>query len=111
MNILEEIQKELDKLCISNKDVHLQEIQNKNGIYVFRVLYKNNYYVFRVLYKNNYYVLKYFLNDEYTREIKNYLILKELDIPTIKVFGYTYRSLLLEDLEKSKDYRLGKNQI
>lgn len=100
MNILEEIQKELDKLCISHKDVHLQEIQNKNGIYVFRVLYKNNYYV-----------LKYFLNDEYTREIKNYLILKELDIPTIKVFGYTYRSLLLEDLEKSKDYRLGKNQI
>lgn len=97
MNILEKIQKELDRFGISYKHVHLQEIQNKDGIYVFRVLYKNNYYV-----------LKYFLNDEYTREIKNYLILKALDIPTIKVFGYTDRSLLLEDLEKSKDYRLGK---
>lgn len=98
MNILKEIYKELDKLGLSHNNIDLQEIQNKDGIYLFRIVYEN---------KN--YVLKYFLNDEYTREIKNYSILKELNIPTIKVYACTDRALLLEDLEKSKKYRLGKD--
>ena len=47
------------------------------------------------------------MKKEYTREIKNYSILKELNISTIKVFAHTDRSILLEDLERSEDYRLG----
>lgn len=98
MNIIEEIYKELAKLGLSNNShIDLQEIRNKDGIYLYRVIYENKYYI-----------LKYFLNDEYTREIKNYSILKELKIPTIKVLAYTDRALLLEDLEKSNKYRLGE---
>lgn len=100
MDITGEVYKELNKLGLSNNShISLHEIRNKDGIYLFRVMYEN---------KN--YVLKYFLKDEYTREIKNYSILKELNIPTIKVFSYTNRSLLLEDLEKSKKYRLGEEK-
>lgn len=98
MNIIEEIYKELAKLGLSNNShIDLQEIRNKDGIYLYRVIYENKYYI-----------LKYFLNDEYTREIKNYSILKELNIPTIKLLAYTDRALLLEDLEKSNKYRLGE---
>jgi hypothetical protein len=98
MNIIEEIYLELAKLGLPNiNHIDLQEIQNKDGIYLFRIAYENKHYV-----------LKYFLNDEYKREIKNYSILKELNIPTIKVYAYTDKALLLEDLGKSKKYRLGK---
>lgn len=97
MNIIENIYGELTKLGLSEGNkINLQEIQNKDGIYLFKVIYKNKHYV-----------IKYFLKEEYMREIKNYSILKELDIPTIKVFAHTDRSLLLEDLDKSKVYRLG----
>ncbi|MGV8146772.1 MAG: hypothetical protein ACLKAM_09420 [Alkaliphilus sp.] len=97
MNIAGVIYKELAKLGLSNMDlIDFQEIRNKDGVYLYRVIYDNKFYV-----------LKYFLNDEYTREIENYSILKELNIPTVEVFGYTDRALLLEDIEKSKKYRLG----
>lgn len=97
MDLTKDIYKELEKLGLLNKDyISLQEIRNKDGVYLYRVKYNDEFYV-----------LKYFTNDEYTREIENYSILKELDIPTIKVLGYTKRSLLLEDLEKSETYRLG----
>ncbi len=98
MNIIEEVYKELIKLGLLNANhIDLEEIQNKDGIYLFRIVYENKHYV-----------LKYFLNDEYTREIKNYSILQGLNIPTIKVYAHTDRALLLEDLERSKKYRLGK---
>ncbi|MTI70537.1 MAG: hypothetical protein FH751_09840 [Firmicutes bacterium] len=99
-NIIEEVYKELYKFgLLESKNIDLQEIRNKDGIFLFRVIYKNKHYV-----------MKYFLKKEYTREIKNYSILKELNIPTIKVFAYTDRALLLEDLEISKRYRLGKER-
>jgi hypothetical protein len=98
MNIIEEVYIELSKHGLhSSSIIDLQEIRNKDGIYLFRVICENENYV-----------LKYFLKEEYIREIKNYSILKELSIPTIKVFSYTDRSLLLEDLEKSERYRLGE---
>ncbi|SHH97870.1 hypothetical protein [Sporanaerobacter acetigenes] len=98
MNIIEEVYKELIKLGLLNTNhIDLEEIQNKDGIYLFRIAYENKHFV-----------LKYFLNDEYAREIKNYSILEELNIPTIKVYARTDRALLLEDLKRSKKYRLGK---
>lgn len=99
MNIIDEVYRELIKLGLSETNhVYLEEIQNKDGIYLFRIAYENKHFV-----------LKYFLNDEHAREIKNYSILKELNIPTIKAHASTGRALLLEDLEKSKRYRLGKD--
>jgi len=97
MNIIENIYKELFKLGLSETNhIDLQKIRDKDGIYLFRVNYKNKYYI-----------IKYFFKEEYKREIKNYSILKDLNISTIKVFAHTDRSILLEDLERSKNYRLG----
>lgn len=97
MNIIEDIYKELFKLGLSETNhIDLQKIRDKDGIYLFRVNYKNKYYI-----------IKYFFKEEYKREIKNYSIFKELNISTIKVFTHTDRSILLEDLERSENYRLG----
>lgn len=81
---------------IHTEDIILDEIRNKDGLYLYRIKYRKDKYV-----------LKYFLNDKYLREISNYIILQNLNIPTIKLIGYTNRSLLLEDLDRSFDYRLG----
>jgi hypothetical protein len=97
MNLSEDIFKELITLGLIDKsNINFKEIRNKDGIYLYRVSYNNDFFV-----------LKYFLNDEYKREIKNYLLLKELGVPTINVIGNTDRSILLEDLEKSINFRLG----
>ena len=97
MNLYENTYKELTTLGLIDKsNISFKEIRNKDGIYLYRVIYNDDLFV-----------LKYFLNDEYKREIKNYSLLKELGVPTIKVIGSTDRSILLEDLEKSSYYRLG----
>lgn len=98
MELYEDIYKELRILGLTDRNsIDFQEIRNKDGIYLYRVKYKDDFFV-----------LKYFLNDEYAREIKSYSMLKELGVPTIKSFGFTENSILLEDLEKSDRYRLGK---
>jgi predicted nucleotidyltransferase len=51
-------------------------------------------------------VLKCFDKHEYRREIDNYRILGELNIPTLKVHAQTECSLLMEDIE-SGEWRLG----
>lgn len=40
-------------------------------------------------------------------QIKNYLILSELGIPTLPLLGYTENAILLPDVDASHDYRLG----
>lgn len=74
----------------------LEEIRNKNGIYLYKMKYNDKHLV-----------IKYFEKDEFRREIEYYKILKNLNIPTIEVVGYTESILLLEDLDKSLHYRLG----
>lgn len=88
---------ELNKIGLNIlHEIKVEEIRNKDGISLFRI--KTN---------KNSYILKYFANEEYKREIANYKILKELGIKTIKDYGYTENSILLEDLETSVNYRLG----
>lgn len=97
MNLLENVYFELSKLGLTIRNsINLKEIRNKDGIYLYNIEYEGYPYI-----------LKYFVNDEHTREIKNYSILRELKIPTIEVINITDRSLLLEDLNKSQRYRLG----
>lgn len=94
---MEDLYKELKALGLKHTEyIAIEEIRNKDGIYLYRVKYKE---------KN--FVLKYFLNHDYKREIGNYVLLKKLGVPTIKVYGATTNSLLLEDIDKNHDYRLG----
>jgi RimJ/RimL family protein N-acetyltransferase/predicted nucleotidyltransferase len=68
--------------------------------------YKDGVALWRVKTANRSAVLKCFDKHEYRREIENYRILRELDIPTLKVYAQTACSLLMEDIE-SGDWRLG----
>lgn len=52
-------------------------------------------------------ILKYFEKEDFRREIKNYEILGNCGIPTIRVLAKSARSILLEDLESSPIWRLG----
>ncbi|WMM25486.1 hypothetical protein RBU61_02150 [Tissierella sp. MB52-C2] len=97
MNVLKHIYQELSLLGLSNDKIdNLDEIRNRNGVYLYRIKYKGKDLV-----------IKYFEKHEFRREIEYYEILKSLDIPTIEVIGYTKNTLLLEDLDKSLNYRLG----
>ncbi|MPM26541.1 2,3-bisphosphoglycerate-dependent phosphoglycerate mutase [bioreactor metagenome] len=98
--VKENIFKELEALGLKSKEyITLDEIRNKDGIYLYRVKYKDENFV-----------LKYFLNHDYKREISNYSLLKRLEVPTIKVLSTTDNSLLLEDIDKSYEYRLGREE-
>lgn len=97
MDLLENVYKELEGLDLTKReDIYLKEIYNKDGIFLYRIEYLNQFYV-----------MKYFTDNESAREIRNYSILMELNIPTMKSFGCTDKSILLEDIDKSSDYRLG----
>lgn len=100
MCVKKNIFKDLEALGLKSKEhIALEEIRNKDGIYLYRVKYKDENFI-----------LKYFLNYDYKREISNYSLLKRLEVPTIKVFGVTDNSLLLEDINNSHEYRLGKEE-
>lgn len=53
-------------------------------------------------------ILKCFENPDFCREIENYAILRSLGVPTIAVYGSSARSILLEDLSASPEYRLAE---
>lgn len=88
------IKTQLENMNIDYDSINL--IRSKDGVHVCRVKSKNKSYV-----------LKYFEKPEYRREIKNYLLLQKLGIPTIPIIAYTDKSILMEDIEKSEKYRLG----
>ena len=73
-----------------------QLIREKWGVHVYRCTYENKPAV-----------VKYFENEGDKREIKNYRILNEHNIPTIKVFAYGEASIVMEDIVASDDWRLG----
>ena len=53
-------------------------------------------------------VLKLFEDEPSRREIENYRILASLGVPTLRTFGFTERSVLMEDIEASPELRLGR---
>jgi len=83
---------ELKRMNIDPTSIEI--IRNKDGVQTFRVSENGKHYF-----------LKYFEKLEFRREIANYKILRDLNIPTISVIGFTDSSLLLEDINYSK-YRL-----
>ena len=97
MQIDENIYNELERLGLLRTNIsNIEEMRNKDGIYLYRVEYGSEFCV-----------LKYFLNEEFRREIENYNVLRALNVPTINVIGCTDKSIFLEDLENSEEYRLG----
>lgn len=100
MNNIEIVLKELNKFNFNLDEIkELTEIRVKDGIYIFRLKYREFNYV-----------IKYFEKEEYRREIFYYQLLTKLNIPTIKLYHYNDTSLILEDINESKQYRLGTKE-
>lgn len=91
------IKQELKKLNIPYSTINL--IQNKDGVIVARVQSVEKSFV-----------IKYFLNEYYKREIKNYKLFQSLNIPTVKVFGFTDSAILMEDISRSDIFRLATKE-
>jgi hypothetical protein len=86
---------QLNKMNI--KHIALTEIRSKDTVLVFRVTVCDNVS----------FILKYFEKESDHREIGNYEILRTLGIQTLAIISKTDCALLMEDIEQSKDYRLG----
>ncbi len=91
------IKQELKKLNIPYSTINL--IQNKDGVIVARVQSDAKSYI-----------IKYFQNEDYKREIKNYQLLKTLNIPTVNIFGFTDSAILMEDISQSDVFRLATKE-
>mgnify|MGYP006922478268 CR=1 FL=1 len=50
------------------------------------------------------------MGEEDTREIRSYLMLSKLGIPTLPLLGRTENAILLPDVDASGDYRLGEER-
>ena len=91
------IKQELKSLNVSFSNIEL--IQSKDGVIVARVQSDAKSYI-----------IKYFQNEDFKREIKNYQLLKALNIPTVKVFGFTDSAILMEDISQSDTFRLATKE-
>lgn len=97
LTVIKNIYNELSLIGVSPDKINdFSEIRNQKGVHLYRMKYDDRHLV-----------VKYFEKDEFKREIEYYSILKSLNIPTIEVIGYTESILLLEDLDRSLNYRLG----
>ena len=85
---------EFERLGIKTEKI--EKMREKDGIALLKIKTKEKSFVF-----------KYFYNKDYRREIKIYDILKDLGIETIEVFAKTEKSILMEDISESREYRLG----
>lgn len=93
MEIINLLKQELDIMHIPFNKINL--LQVKDGVAVARVQHQKGSFV-----------LKYFQRDDFKREILNYQILQELQIPTLQVFSLTESSILLEDILCNQTYRM-----
>ncbi len=66
--------------------------------------------LYRVESEGKRYILKVFEKKEDTREIRSYLMLSKLGIPTLPLLGRTENAILLPDVDASGDYRLGEER-
>ncbi len=99
MNLLvkAKIKQELKKLNVFCDKFDI--IQNKDGIIVAKVQSDKKAYI-----------IKYFQNEDFKREIKNYQLLNALNIPTVKVFGFTDSAILMEDVSQSDIFKLATKE-
>lgn len=67
---------------------------------------RHGHIIWRVMIGEQVFILKWFPKTSAKVEIDSYLLLTELVVPTITLFGYTEQALLLEDLTQSEEWRL-----
>lgn len=91
------IKQELKRLNIPYGTITL--IHNKDGVIVARVRSDTKSYI-----------IKYFQNEDFKREIRNYQLLDVINIPTVKVFGFTDSAILMEDVSESDFFRLATKE-
>ena len=91
------IHSELNKLDITCDSFCI--LQDKDGVTVARIVSNEKSYV-----------IKCFQKEEHKRELENYRLLSSRDIPTIRVIASTNSALLLEDIDRSANYRLGAEE-
>ncbi|NLM06251.1 MAG: hypothetical protein GX219_04950 [Tissierellia bacterium] len=75
------------------------EIQNKDGIFVYRLSNGNETVI-----------IKYFEKEEFKRELMCYQKLKDANMPTIPIIGQTDNAIVMEDLSNSNKYRLANEE-
>ena len=86
-----------DIFIVNNRQIdNFQLIREKWDVHVYRCTYEDNPAV-----------VKYFANESDKREITNYRILNQYNIPTIKVLAYGKSSIVMENISVSEDWRLG----
>jgi ribosomal protein S6 len=91
----EEIKNALPKATLQN----IALIRVKKGVYVYRAELDDQSVV-----------IKYFEKEQDKREISNYRILNALKIPTMRVIAYGLCCIVLEDIDCSDVWRLGKEE-
>lgn len=92
--IIQLLKKELEKTGIEANG--FEDLQSKDGIYVYRIRLKDKTAV-----------IKYFEKEEYKREILSYKKLQDSNIDTIPILYQTGNCIIMEDMNSSGKYRLG----
>ncbi len=97
MNVIDVLKQELYKMQMAFTGIDI--IQIKDGVIVARVCYHNDSMI-----------LKHFQRDDFKREIRNYQLLSQLQIPVLHMISCTESSILLEDVICSTFYRMGEER-
>ncbi|MDF2541573.1 MAG: hypothetical protein K0S47_1291 [Herbinix sp.] len=98
-HIIEAVKNDIDYALPEASLYQCRLIREKNGVYVYRGKLNNQSVV-----------IKYFQKEEDKREIDNYRLLNNLHIPTMTVLAYGTSCIVLEDIEHSDQWRLGKEE-
>jgi hypothetical protein len=94
MEIINQIKQDI--LSVNGEAINnFNSIRSKDGVHVYKCTYKNIPSI-----------VKYYENESDKREIMNYRILIEHNIPTIEVYDYGKSSIIMEDISISKNWRL-----
>lgn len=91
--MIDTIKNQLEKMNFIYDQI--SDLRSKDGVHLYKIQSNGKHYV-----------LKYFENMESRREIKNYLILQNLNIMTIPLIAYTDEAILMEDISHSSNMRL-----
>ena len=89
---------------LSNSE--LENILNAKIKRVETIREKDGVIVVRVYYGDMTCIVKYFENREYTREVNMYKLVNSLGIKTLKIYYFGDNFMIMEDLNKCKDYSL-----
>ncbi len=71
---------------------------------------RHGHTIWRIVTEMRSYVLKWLPESAAGSEVEGYLLLQRLGVPTLPLYGSTSQALLLEDLTRSTQWRLGREE-